>query len=342
MKVRLNKDFIRKLCLIAGISFVCGSISGCGKDNEEIQTITIEYSHENEDDSSNISEDYTNMDTDIDEYSEETSNETEESQKNSTTNNLEQGAKEWLKEYQKSKTEKHSVGFYDIKVLQYIIDWTNPEMEQILLNEEYFSLIDSLSDDLSQDELITLNYTVGNKDITFEQIQEKYDLLLKACIRVNENSFDTNTMYQSLTLLSDSYKKYSKRYPRQIKKMAQNLLIEARNHLDCLNQDIQIFDAEGKETLYADFDQMYLIINEDGKSMLGERYLTLHNKEMYFIFNKNASYQEHESDRVVSLSDLREYDYEKKDSYTYEDWIDNYIEYSKEKGLDHREISRSK
>lgn len=109
MKVRLNKDFIRKLCLIAGISFVCGSISGCGKDNEEIQTITIEYSHENEDDSSNISEDYTNMDTDIDEYSEETSNETEESQKNSTTSNLEQGAKEWLKEYQKSKTEKHSV-----------------------------------------------------------------------------------------------------------------------------------------------------------------------------------------------------------------------------------------
>lgn len=215
-------------------------------------------------------------------------------------------------------------------------------MEQTLLNEEYFSLIDSLSDDLSQDELITLNYTVGNKDITFEQIQEKYDLLLKACIRVNENSFDTNTMYQSLTLLSDSYKKYSKRYPRQIKKMAQNLLIEARNHLDCLNQDIQIFDVEGKETLYADFDQMYLIINEDGKSMLGERYLTPHNEEMYFIFNKNASYQEQESDRVVSLSDLREYDYDEKGSYTYEDWIDNYIEYSKEKGLDHREISRSK
>ncbi len=236
----------------------------------------------------------------------------------------------WFNDYLFGDEQGYSILRSDINIIKYILDLTDDELIQIFTSKNYTSITELLGQYLKEKEIITwMDISQKEKDssINFSQVKEKYSLLFKACIASRGGTIGSDELYQIITLLSNSYNKYSGKLKEKISVMHNEFMKELTERLDYTNNDMLILGTNEIPIEYCDIDQMYFIKQEKGTILLAEKYLDAQANERYYA---SFPYTEKENDTIISINELLYYEDKYRDCYTVSELATIYSKYSSE------------
>ncbi len=248
---------------------------------------------------------------------------------------LEEGFTAWFNAYLFGDVPDYPIQRSDMNIIKYILNLTDEEFIQMCTGGNYTSIIKCLGQYLKEEEItawmdiskMDISQQEKNDSIDFSKINKKYSFLLKACIASKGGMVGSDELYQIMTLLSNSYNKYSNVSKTEKMTMHNEFMGKLKDRLDYTNNDIQILDMKGEPIEFCDIDQMYFILMENENVIFAEKYLDSEANERYYA---NASYTAKANDIVVSINELINYEAEYRDCYTVSELATIYSEYSRE------------
>lgn len=250
---------------------------------------------------------------------------------------LSEGFTEWLNRYLSSDKKIYYTQVNDIDMIKHILNYSDEELIQNLTDKNTTYIVDSVKEYLTEEELDDWIF-ISNKElesvqdkskenITSSEMIRKYKILLKAFLNSRE-SIDCSEKYQIMKLLSNSYSYYDEMYNDEVKILEEELENELMKYVDYTNHEIEIFDVDDTVKRYCDIDRMYLIlIKNETKYMIGEQYVDIDGVEKYY---SKSPYIAKESDILIPVKNLIDYDFEEKDSYTSDDLLQLYLNHREE------------
>lgn len=251
---------------------------------------------------------------------------------------ISEGFTEWFRSFLFNNDEEiaYYPEFHDINTLIFILHTSKERFIERLTNHNATYLIENLKEYLNEKEIsswISINdkeidslISKENELITKDEMMTKYTTLLKFCIN-SKQTIDARQKYQIMELLFNSYCYYSEVYGEQIEKLTDQIEKELMKYLDYTNNSIEIRNSSNRHIInYCDVNQVYLIKNKNG-FFIAEQYRDIEEEIKYFA---KIPYVANEDDQIVPIQYLIDYEGEKYDIYTDKDFIEIYLEYSKD------------